>query len=156
MPEYGFLNEFDEALLEMTNAVKEADPQNRVEMQKMVEGWVSIEDSEFCRDVMTAEAEELMDLDVLCNLKDDPQEDAEDDKSDDEEVVEAGSKEPITAEYVNDLAAKLKSLSVQVGDMGEEFASVSFGISDLSIELSSRFRRLSPKGKGGKPKKEGR
>ena len=156
MPEYGFLNEFDEALLEMTNAVKEADPQNRVEMQKMVEGWVSIEDSEFCRDVMTAEVEELMDLDVLCNLKDDPQEDAEDDKSDDEEVVEAGSKEPITAEYVNDLAAKLKSLSVQVGDMGEEFASVSFGISDLSIELSSRFRRLGPKGKGGKPKKEGR
>ena len=37
----------------------------------------------------------------------------------------------------NDLAAKLKALSVQVGDMGEEFASVSFGISDLSIELSS-------------------
>ena len=57
----------------------------------------------------------------------------------------------------NDLAAKLKALSVQVGDiMGEEFASVSFGISDLSIELSSRFRRLSPKGKGGKPKREGR
>ena len=56
----------------------------------------------------------------------------------------------------NDLAAKLKALSVQVGDMGEEFASVSFGISDLSIELRSRFRRLSPKGKGGKPKKEGR
>ena len=86
-PEYGSLNEFDEALLEMTNAVKEANPQNRVEMQKMVEGWVSIEDSEFCQDVMAAEVEELMDLDVLCDLKNNPQEDADEDKSDDEEVV---------------------------------------------------------------------
>ena len=141
----------------MANAVKETDdPHNLVEMQKMVEGWVSIEDSEFCQDTMATEVEKLMDLDVLCNLKDIPKDYAEEDKSDDEEVVEAGSKEPITAEYVNDLAAKLKSLSVQVGDMGEEFASVSFGISDLSIELSSRFRRLSPKGKGGKPKNVGR
>ena len=65
-PEYGYLNEFDEALLEMTNAVKETDPQNLVEMQKMVEGWVSIEDNEFCRDVIVAEVEELMDLDALC------------------------------------------------------------------------------------------
>ena len=47
------------------------------------------------------------------------------DKSDDEEVVEAGSKESITAEYINDLAAKLKSLSVQVGDMGTSIKHVS-------------------------------
>ncbi len=61
---------------------------------------------------------------------------------------------PVTAELVYDLA-ELKSISIEVGDLGKEFASVSLGISKFSIELRCSFRRLSPKGKSGGSKKSG-
>ena len=73
---------------------------------------VEMEDSTFCQEVLAEEVKESLDLDVLCQLKEVPDEDDEVEDEEDEKEDAAQAK-PVTSDMVNALAARLKTLSVE-------------------------------------------
>ena len=60
---------FDEIVWEMTLAVKECTLRNPEAKKYLVDEWVSMEENEQCNNLLAAQIEELMDLDVVCKLK---------------------------------------------------------------------------------------
>ena len=50
-------------------AVKECSINNPQAKKSLVDGWVSMEDNEQCNNLLAEEVNQLMDLEVLCNLK---------------------------------------------------------------------------------------
>ena len=70
---------------------------------------------------MQNEVNELMDIDALCQLKE-VNEDVADNRDKDGAVEDARPKEPISFELVHVFATQLKALSVQIGDIGGEYA----------------------------------
>ena len=99
-----------------------------------------MEDTNFCRDLLQNEVSELMDIDALCQLKEVVEDDDENEDEDDA-IEDVDPKEPISFELVHALATQLKALSVQIGDMGEEYASASIDASDASEKIRSTFRK---------------
>ncbi len=62
-------NDFDEVLDEMTRTVGGLANGNAYEaMEEMLDGWVSMENNEYCRQVLGEEAQQLMTVDALCGL----------------------------------------------------------------------------------------
>ena len=84
--------------------------------------------------------DELMDIDALCNLTKPVNDDDEDDEADDNQA----SNETIlvTPESINELATKLKSLSVDNGKMGLEFANAAMEVEDASDTVRATFRKM--------------
>ena len=81
-----------------------------------------------------------MDIDALCNLT----KPVNDENEDDDEVDEADANETIlvTPESINELATKLKSLSVDIGKMGPEFANAAMEVEDASDTVRATFRKM--------------
>jgi hypothetical protein len=78
----------------------------------------------------------LMDLEVLCNLKElaienDNENDLEEDKP----------REPVTFDEVNNLAIQLKTLQVQIGALGGEYHAVTLAMSEACDDLLSVYRK---------------
>ena len=65
-------------------------------------------------------------------------------EDDDEETAEVAvqAKQPVTTEIVNEIASKLKSLSVQIGELGPDFCEVTRTINDGTDELRSVMRKM--------------
>ncbi len=56
------------------SVAKCCDKNNTEDMEAMMNGWVEMEDSNFCRQVLDEEVSwSLLDLDVLCKLKEVPE-----------------------------------------------------------------------------------
>jgi hypothetical protein len=53
----------------MALAVKECTLRNPEAKKYLVDEWVSMEENEQCNNLLAAQIEELMDLDVVCKLK---------------------------------------------------------------------------------------
>ena len=88
--------------------------------------WVSMEDNDFCHEVLAAKVEELMDLDILYQIKDVPVE-----EDDDKAAVKTEDTEPtvpISADAVNDLATRLKAISVELEQFGETPLAISLSV----------------------------
>ena len=88
-PQWGshVTNDFDDILWEMAVAVGECG-KDVGSMKAMVEGWVEMEDNEFCTDMLAEKVNGLMAIDSLCNLRGNAGDEAnndEDDSEDDEE-----------------------------------------------------------------------
>ena len=60
-------------------------------------------------------------------------------------VEEAGPKGPINFEMVDELATKLKALSVQIGELGEDYKSVAIDASDASDKFVQHLGKLTAK-----------
>ena len=78
----------------------------------------------------------LMDLEVLCNLKElaienDNENDLEEDKP----------REPVTFDEVNNLAIQLKTLQVQIGALGGKYHAVTLAMSEAYDDLLSVYRK---------------
>ena len=144
-PGNGKGNDFDAILWEMTMAVKECDANDKEGMKNMIEGWVSMEDNDFCQNVLAEERDELMDIDMLCNLKEvnDVEEvDAMDDDSDNVSPEKASPKTAVVShDDVNDLATQLKAFSVQVGALGDEYRDAAIAANDASEKVRAAFRK---------------
>ena len=107
--------------------------------KSLVDGWVSMEDNEQCNNLLAEEVNQLMDLEVLCNLK---QLSNENDNGDDEDTLEDDTlKEPVTFDEVNNLAVQLKTLQVQIGTLGGEYHAASLAVSDAYDNLWSIYRK---------------
>ena len=94
-----------------------------------------MEDNEQCNNLLAEEVNQLMDLEVLCNLK---QLSIENDKHNDDEedaLEEDTRKEPVTFDEVNNLAVQLKTLQVQIGTLGGEYHAASLAVSDAYDNL---------------------
>ena len=101
-----------------------------------------MEDNEFCHVLLANEVDELMDIDALCKLKDS----TEDDENKEETVVEeAEPKWPINFEMLDESATKLKALSVQIGELGEDYKSAAIDARDASDKIRSTFRKANSK-----------
>lgn len=140
LPNHGFINDFDQAFLEMATAVEECDADDEEEMRRFIDGWVSMEDNEYCQEVLADEVKKLMDVDLICALKDSQPE--EDDDDDEEEVIEIREPTPPSFEKLNDIAGLLKSLSIEVDDMGEEYGKTAVMLNDASNALRADYRRM--------------
>ena len=122
--------EFDEIVQEMTLAVKECKLSNPEAKKYLVDGLVSMEDNEQCNNLLAEEVNQLMDLEVLCNLK---QLSIENDKDNDDEedaVEEDTRREPVTFNESNELAIQLKTLQVQIDALGGEYHEVTLAVGD--------------------------
>jgi len=100
-----------------------------------------MEDNEQCNNLLAEEVNQLMDLEVLCNLK---QLSIENDKDNDDEedaLEDDTRKEPVTFDEVNNLAVQLKTLQVQIGALGGEYHAVSLAVSDAYDNLWSIYRK---------------
>ena len=75
-------NDFDDALWEMAVSLAECDKKNGEDIEAI---RVEMEDSTFCQEVLAEEVKESLDLDVLCQLKEVPDEDDEVEDADDDE-----------------------------------------------------------------------
>ena len=91
-------------------------------------------------DVLAEERDELMDIDVLCNLKEVVDEEEEDDEEDN---VSPETTSPTVVSYddVNDLATQLKALAVQIGTLGDEYTGAAIAANDASEEIRGAFRK---------------
>jgi hypothetical protein len=131
--------EFDEIVWEMALTVKECPINNPQAKKSLVDGWVSMEDNEQCNNLLAEEVNQLMDLEVLCNLK---QLSIENDNDDEEDALEEDTrKEPVTFDEVNNLAVQLKTLQVQLGTLGGEYHAASLAVSDAYDNLWSIYRK---------------
>lgn len=144
-------DDFEEALWEMSLAVKENG--GVTNLKEVFDGWVDMESNEFCVEAMADEVEELLDVMVLCKLKDvvdedEPVDDAEDTAEDRPQVL-------ATQELIDELATKLKSLCVQIGDLGDDYTSVARDADDVAEGLRSTFRKVG-NAKTAKKQKEAR
>ena len=142
------VNDFDAVLEEMVLTVKQCDGDDLEDMKRMVDGWISMEDTEFCKDLLANEVEELMDIDTLCQLKPDANEAEEEDA--DDEIEDAGPKEPISYDAMNEWAAQLKAISVKIAASGEDYAAAAMSVSDASENVRSAFRKANNKKKASK------
>ena len=131
--------EFDEIVWERALAVKECSINNPEAKKSLVDGWVSMEDNEQCNNLLAEEVNQLMDLEVLCNLKQVSLEDEEDDDGDD--LEEDKPRQPVTFDEVNNLAIQLKTLQVQIGALGGEYHAVTLAMSEAYNDLLSVYRK---------------
>ena len=71
----------------------------------MIDGWINTKDTDFCQQELDDEVEALLDLDVICNLKE-PENDNDIDKDKDEPEDDAAAKPKatITTEDLNQLS----------------------------------------------------
>jgi chromosome segregation ATPase len=99
----------------MAKAVEQCEAGGLDSMRNMVNGWVSMESSEFTQEVLADEVCDLLHLDTLCNLVE------EDNKEEDEEDEVLEPNEPATYDEIIELTTHLKKLSVQIGNWGEEY-----------------------------------
>ena len=134
-------NDFDDALWEMAVSLAECDKKNGEDIEAILDSWVEMEDSTFCQEVLAEEVKESLDLDVLCQLKEVPDEDDEVEDEEDEKEDAAQAK-PVTSDMVNALAARLKTLSVEIGELGQEFCEVSRNIDDNTDQLRHVYRKM--------------
>ena len=120
----------------------------------MIDGWINTEDTDFCQQELADEVEALLDLDVICNLKD-PENDNDNDKDKDqpEDKAAAKPKATITTEDFNQLATQLKTLSVKIAELGDIFGLVSTGVSDAEDDLRRVFRNMNNAKNAEKAKK---
>lgn len=137
----GNTNEFDDAIWEMMLAVDECDENDSDNIEAMMNGWVATEDTEFCKELLVDEVSGSLELDVLCQLKEAPGAEEDDDEEDEETEIVTQPK-PATSETISDLAARLKTLSVEIGELGEGFSSASMHVSDSEELLRLAFRKM--------------
>ena len=136
------MNEFDEILWEMALAVEEYDGDNLDAMKEMVEGWIVTEDTDYCHEVLANEVEALIDIDELCHWKKAKWREDEDDGNDEGLDAAEGPKKACDSESVNALAAKLKALSVEVDNLGNEFSAIAVAVNDASDNVCSAYWRI--------------
>ena len=96
----------------------------------------------YCREGLANEVEALMDMDQLCNLK--KAQEGEDEAEGDDGGSDAAEapKKSCDSESVNALAAKLKALSVEVDNLGDEFSAIAVAVNDASDNVRSAYRRI--------------
>ena len=63
-------NEFDEALWELSLTMKECHCNDAEERWNFVEGWVAMEENDYTHELLTDEINAMMEVDVLCKLRD--------------------------------------------------------------------------------------
>jgi hypothetical protein len=80
-----------------------------------------MEDNEQCNNLLAEEVNQLMDWEVLCNLKQLSIENVKDNDDEEDALEEDKRKEPVTFDEVNNLAVQLKTLQVQIGTLGGEY-----------------------------------
>jgi hypothetical protein len=103
----------------------------------LIEAWIATEDNEFYGAAMADEINKMMEVDVLCKLRELEVDD--NDKVEDEDVEEepCNARVPVTFEKGNGLAAQLKSLQVQASELGEEYHEAALVLNDASDHLWS-------------------
>ena len=134
--------------------VEECDGEDMNGMKEIIDGWINTEDTDICQQELADEVEALLDLDVICNLKE-PENDNDNDKDKDEpeDKSAAKPKATITTEDLNKLANQLKTLSVKIAELGENFGLVSTGVSDAENYLRRVFRNTNSANNAEKSKK---
>ena len=87
-----------------------------------------------------------MDLDKICKL--DTKIGAEEEDDDDDETFnmsDGKAPEPVQFDTMNDLAVQLKSMSMQIGEFGDEYLKAAMLVQDASREIRSAFRKANDK-----------
>ena len=127
----------------MALAVGETDGNNLESMKAMVEGWIDIEETDYYHDVLANEVEEWMDIDELCQLGvKKANANTSDNENDDQAEKEKEVEKFCDVDSVNEIAATLKALSVQVDNFGDKFGSVSNTLNDTLDKIRSIFRSM--------------
>ena len=103
----------------------------------MIEAWVTTEDNDFYSAVKADQINKMIEVYVLCKLR----ELEVDNKDEDVDVEEepCNSREPVTIEAVNGLVAQLKSLQVQASEIGGECHAAALALKDTSDHLWSAY-----------------
>lgn len=147
--EYGMMTDFDAAIWEMALAVQECDDASDSlgGMRDFVNGWISMEDNEFCIEAQSEEVKALMEIDILCKLKkamDDEEEKPSDDGGDGGENEVDEIREPMELCYdtVNSIATMIKSVSVQLAEFGDIFGEIAMKMNDASDAVRRKYRRI--------------
>ena len=105
----------------MALALKECAIDNPEAKKNLIDGWVSMEDNEQCNYWLAEEVNQLMDLEVICNLNQLSIENNKDNDEEEDALEEDTHKEPVTFDEVNNLAVQLKTLQVLIGTLGGEY-----------------------------------
>ena len=115
--------------------------------KSLVDGWVSMEDNEQCNYWLAEEVNQLMDLEVICNLNQLSIENNKDNDEEEDALEEDKRKEPVTFDEVNNLAVQLRNLQVQIGTLGGEYHAASLAVSDANDNLWSIYHKNKNKDK---------
>jgi len=107
--------------------------------KKLVDGWVSMEENEQCINMLAGEIDQVMDLEVLCNLKELAIENDNENDEEEDALEEDKPREPVTFDEVNNLAIQLKTLQVQIGALGGEYHAVTLAMSEAYNDLLSVY-----------------
>mmetsp|Transcript_14545 Transcript_14545/g.31054 ORF Transcript_14545/g.31054 Transcript_14545/m.31054 type:complete len:205 (-) Transcript_14545:23-637(-) len=136
-------NDFDEVFDEMARTVGDlANGNAYYATEKILDGWISMEDNDYCRHVIGEEAQELMTRDALCGLAK-VAEEVDDDVNEDSLQNEEDPKE-LTLDDVNKIATSLKALSVSIDNfpLPPTYSSLGRDVSDASTNLWAAYRNV--------------
>ena len=140
-------NDYDIAMNEMALTFEEHVKGGTMKaMTKMMEGWVSMESNEFSIETAVSDVKEGLSIEELCGLKNEDNTVEVDDCDEPEEPV---TKMP-SQEELNEVAIKLKAMSVMIGEMPKEFSKYSQQINDASEGLRSTLRKVQGQRRGNK------
>ena len=124
---------FDELVLTATDHGQDEDA-----MKDMLEGWVSMETTEFVVSEERQRVEKLMDDDVLCGIvRKEP-----DDEEEDDEVVLV--QEPVEDDFIDKMTEQLKSYVtyLQTRDCNGAFDKDAVALMDVATSIHRTKRRL--------------
>lgn len=130
-------NDFDDAIYEMAHAVEESEG----DLNGMVEGWINMESTEFCSNMMADEVNALMEIDKLCNTMNKANAEPDDDEYDDTDG-DLFPPKPITFELINALATQFQSLAVETESLGDKFRDIAQEAHEISVRLRTTYRKV--------------
>ena len=100
-----------------------------------------MEDNQQCNNKLAEEIVQLMELDVLCQLKEMLIEGNDEYSKDEDFLEEEKPREPVTFDEVNALAVQLKSLQVKISKLGGQYHAVALAMSNEYDNLLSIYRK---------------
>ena len=134
--------EFDEILEEMLHAFGDCDKGDSEAMKAVLESWIRLEDTNFCKDLIHEEVHGLMDIDSLLgfNVVDiDCVKDIEEEGCD-SKGINSPARDP-SIDEVNEIVVKMKSLSEQVGELSDEYGKIVTNLNDCAEMMRRAFSK---------------
>ena len=99
-----------------------------------------MEENDYTHELLADEINAMMEVDVLCKLKDLSLQDEGEGEDEEDEAINS-KREPVSFDEVNALAVQLKSLQVQASELGKDYHVVHLALGDASNSIWSIYHK---------------
>jgi hypothetical protein len=129
------MSDYDFMINELVIAIKNTSLENATEL---IDGWVNMEDSDYCKDVQKEEVEEIMqNAGMLIDLQ---SADVDDDGGEEDDKEPAAPKVAASLDRLEEMAGILKECSIELDSFDGDFGDLAEELNDASNKVQSRMR----------------